>query len=203
MGVDVAVIISDTFGRPWRAAAVNVAIGLAGINPLLSYVGQEDSHGNMMYTTVICVADELAAVAELVTGKVLGVPVSLIKGTPTNAWRTPAWRRCFARRRKTCSGRRLSAWRSCILGAPVYYGSTNRGNCSWPSGIFWKSEGEAKPETPTPSNRKERSGSSPWKESPCSLQNGRFVVRGLWQGGLASEGGKVGQAGFHGNRFAL
>ena len=62
LGVDVAVIISDTFGRPWRAAAVNVAIGLAGINPLLSYVGQEDSHGNMMYTTVICVADELAAV---------------------------------------------------------------------------------------------------------------------------------------------
>ena len=82
LGVDVAVIISDTFGRPWRAAAVNVAIGLAGINPLLSYVGQEDSHGNMMYTTVICVADELAAVAELVTGKVLGVPVSLIKGYP-------------------------------------------------------------------------------------------------------------------------
>ena len=50
LGVDVAVIISDTFGRPWRAAAVNVAIGLAGINPLLSYVGQEDSHGNLMYT---------------------------------------------------------------------------------------------------------------------------------------------------------
>ena len=80
LGVDVAVIISDTFGRPWRAAAVNVAIGVAGINPLLSYVGQEDTHGNMMYTTVICVADELAAVAELVSGKVLGVPVSIIKG---------------------------------------------------------------------------------------------------------------------------
>ena len=82
LGVDVAVIISDTFGRPWRAAAVNVAIGVAGINPLLSYVGQEDTHGNMMYTTVICVADELAAVAELVSGKVLGVPVSIIKGYP-------------------------------------------------------------------------------------------------------------------------
>ena len=80
LGAEVAVIISDTFGRPWRNAAVNVAIGVAGFNPLLSYVGQEDSHGNMMYTTVICVADELAAVAELVTGKVLGVPVSIIKG---------------------------------------------------------------------------------------------------------------------------
>ena len=79
-GVDVAVIISDTFGRPWRSAAVNVAIGVAGLNPLLSYVGQEDSHGNMMYTTVIAVADELAATAELVTGKVLGVPVAIIRG---------------------------------------------------------------------------------------------------------------------------
>ena len=79
-GADVAVIVSDTFGRPWRSAAVNVAIGVAGINPLLSYVGQEDSHGNMMYTTVINVADELAATAELVTGKVLGVPVAIIRG---------------------------------------------------------------------------------------------------------------------------
>ena len=78
--VDVAVIVSDTFGRPWRSAAVNVAIGVAGINPVLSYVGQEDSYGNMMYTTVINVADELAATAELVTGKVLGVPVAIIRG---------------------------------------------------------------------------------------------------------------------------
>jgi len=53
---------------------------VAGINPMLSYVGQEDSQGNMMYTTVICVADELAATAELVTGKVLGVPVAIIRG---------------------------------------------------------------------------------------------------------------------------
>jgi coenzyme F420-0:L-glutamate ligase/coenzyme F420-1:gamma-L-glutamate ligase len=55
---------------------------VAGFNPLLSYVGQEDSHGNMMYTTVIAVADELAATAELVTGKVLGVPVAIIRGYP-------------------------------------------------------------------------------------------------------------------------
>jgi len=79
-GAEVAVIVSDTFGRPWRNAAANVAIGVAGFNPLLSYVGQEDSHGNMMYTTVIAVADELAATAELVTGKVLGVPVSIVRG---------------------------------------------------------------------------------------------------------------------------
>ena len=80
MGVEVAVIISDTFGRPWRNGALNVAIGVAGLNPMLSYVGQEDSFGNMMYTTVIAVADELAATAELVTGKLLGIPVVIIKG---------------------------------------------------------------------------------------------------------------------------
>jgi coenzyme F420-0:L-glutamate ligase/coenzyme F420-1:gamma-L-glutamate ligase len=80
LGAEVAVVISDTFGRPWRNGATNVAIGVAGFDPMLSYVGQEDSHGNMMYTTVIAVADELAATAELVTGKVNGVPVSIIRG---------------------------------------------------------------------------------------------------------------------------
>ncbi|PKB63987.1 MAG: coenzyme F420-0:L-glutamate ligase [SAR202 cluster bacterium Io17-Chloro-G2] len=81
-GVDVAVIVSDTFGRPWRNAAANVAIGVAGMNPLLSYVGQEDVHGNMMYTTVIAVADELAATSELVTGKLLRVPAAIVRGYP-------------------------------------------------------------------------------------------------------------------------
>ena len=81
-GVAIAVIISDTFGRPWRSAAVNVAIGVAGFNPLVSYVGQEDSYGNLLHTTVIAVADELAAAAELVAGKTLGVPAALIRGYP-------------------------------------------------------------------------------------------------------------------------
>ncbi len=80
LGFEVAVVVSDTFGRPWRNGAANVAIGIAGFDPMLSYVGHDDSHGNMMYTTVIAVADELAAAAELVTGKVDGVPVSIIKG---------------------------------------------------------------------------------------------------------------------------
>ena len=80
LGVTVAVIISDTFGRPWRNGATDVAIGIAGIDPMLSYVGQEDSHGNMMHTTVICVADELTAMAELAGGKVAGVPAVVIKG---------------------------------------------------------------------------------------------------------------------------
>jgi coenzyme F420-0:L-glutamate ligase/coenzyme F420-1:gamma-L-glutamate ligase len=82
LGVEVAVLISDTFGRPWRSAAVNVAIGVAGFSPLVSYVGQPDAHGKTLHTTVIAVADELAAAAELVTGKVLGVPVAIIKGYP-------------------------------------------------------------------------------------------------------------------------
>ena len=80
LGVDVAVIVSDTFGRPWRNGAANVAIGVAGFDPMLSYVGLEDSHGNLMHTTEIAVADELAATAELVTGKVEGVPVTIIRG---------------------------------------------------------------------------------------------------------------------------
>jgi coenzyme F420-0:L-glutamate ligase/coenzyme F420-1:gamma-L-glutamate ligase len=80
LGVEVAVLISDTFGRPWRSAAVNVAIGVAGLNPLLSYVGQPDAQGKTLHTTVIAVADELAAASELATGKVLGVRVAIIKG---------------------------------------------------------------------------------------------------------------------------
>ena len=82
LGVNVAVIISDTFGRPWRNGAANVAIGVAGMEPLLSYVGGLDSHGNVLHTTEIAVADELAATAELVTGKALGVPVTIIRGYP-------------------------------------------------------------------------------------------------------------------------
>ena len=82
LGVEVAVLVSDTFGRPWRNGAVNVSIGVAGFNPVISYVGEFDPHGNELHTTTIAVADELAATAELVTGKLLGVPVALIKGYP-------------------------------------------------------------------------------------------------------------------------
>ena len=80
LGVNVAVIVSDTFGRPWRNGAANVAIGVAGMDPLLDYVGATDAHGNVLHTTQIAVADELAAAAELVTGKALGIPVTIIRG---------------------------------------------------------------------------------------------------------------------------
>ena len=82
LGVDVAVLVSDTFGRPWRNGAINVSIGVAGFNPVISYIGEFDPHGNELHTTTIAVADELAATAELVTGKLLGVPVALVKGYP-------------------------------------------------------------------------------------------------------------------------
>jgi len=82
LGITVAVIVSDTFGRPWRNAAADVAIGVAGIDPIHSYVGQMDSFGHEMFTTEIAVVDELAAAGELVSGKVDGVPVSIIRGYP-------------------------------------------------------------------------------------------------------------------------
>jgi coenzyme F420-0:L-glutamate ligase / coenzyme F420-1:gamma-L-glutamate ligase len=79
-GVQVAIIISDTFGRPWRTGYTEVAIGLAGMLPILDYVGQHDAQGREIRATWICIADELASAAELVTGKVSQVPVALIRG---------------------------------------------------------------------------------------------------------------------------
>jgi coenzyme F420-0:L-glutamate ligase/coenzyme F420-1:gamma-L-glutamate ligase len=79
-GVSVGVIISDTFGRPWREGVVNVAIGVAGLEPLETYVGKTDPYGYELQTTVIAPADELASAAELVMGKLRRVPVVLIRG---------------------------------------------------------------------------------------------------------------------------
>jgi coenzyme F420-0:L-glutamate ligase/coenzyme F420-1:gamma-L-glutamate ligase len=79
-GIDVAVIISDTFGRPWREGHVNFAIGIAGIAPVIDYAGQVDPAGYELRVTQMCVVDELAAAAELVHGKLDRVPVALIRG---------------------------------------------------------------------------------------------------------------------------
>jgi coenzyme F420-0:L-glutamate ligase / coenzyme F420-1:gamma-L-glutamate ligase len=78
--VDVGVIISDTFGRPWREGVVNVAIGIAGLNPLQTFIGKTDPYGYELQTTVIAPADELASAAELVMGKLEQVPVVLVRG---------------------------------------------------------------------------------------------------------------------------
>lgn len=77
---EIAVIISDTWGRPWRNGQVNMAIGLAGLEPLTDYRGQYDPYGYELHASVIAVADELASAAELVMGKVDRVPVALIRG---------------------------------------------------------------------------------------------------------------------------
>ncbi len=79
-GVDVAVVISDTFGRPWREGHVNFAIGIAGIAPLVDYAGQVDPAGYELRVTQMAVVDELAAAAELVHGKLARVPVAIVRG---------------------------------------------------------------------------------------------------------------------------
>jgi coenzyme F420-0:L-glutamate ligase / coenzyme F420-1:gamma-L-glutamate ligase len=79
VGSDLAVIISDSFGRTWREGITNVAIGVAGMNPLADYRGQTDPHGFPLAASILAVADELAAAAELVMGKTAGVPVAIIR----------------------------------------------------------------------------------------------------------------------------
>jgi coenzyme F420-0:L-glutamate ligase/coenzyme F420-1:gamma-L-glutamate ligase len=81
-GADVAVVISDTFGRPWRNGQTNVAIGVAGLRPILDYRGQPDSAGLVLQVTEIAVADELASAAELVMGKLDRVPAAVVRGYP-------------------------------------------------------------------------------------------------------------------------
>jgi coenzyme F420-0:L-glutamate ligase/coenzyme F420-1:gamma-L-glutamate ligase len=81
-GVDVAVIVSDSFGRAWRNGIINVAIGISGLQALIDYRGQDDPFGYRMSATVIAVADELASAAELAMGKVDLCPVALVRGYP-------------------------------------------------------------------------------------------------------------------------
>jgi coenzyme F420-0:L-glutamate ligase/coenzyme F420-1:gamma-L-glutamate ligase len=79
-GVAVGVVISDSFGRPWRNGIVNVAIGCAGLEPLVDLRGTPDADGRVMHSTVIAVADELASAADLAGGKVARRPVVLVRG---------------------------------------------------------------------------------------------------------------------------
>lgn len=79
-GHDVGVLVADTFGRPWREGLTNVAIGVAGIAALRSYLGERDPAGRPLQATILAVADELAAAAELVMGKLDRVPAAIIRG---------------------------------------------------------------------------------------------------------------------------
>jgi coenzyme F420-0:L-glutamate ligase/coenzyme F420-1:gamma-L-glutamate ligase len=82
IGAEIAVIISDTFGRPWREGQVDVAIGLSGLDPFLDYRGKTDQYGYNLKATVICIADELASSAELCMNKLDRVPAAVIRGYP-------------------------------------------------------------------------------------------------------------------------
>ena len=79
-GVSVGVIVSDTFGRTWRRGVTDVAIGCAGIAAVVDLRGTEDAYGRELMVTEVCVADELAAAAELVMGKSTGVAVAIVRG---------------------------------------------------------------------------------------------------------------------------
>lgn len=79
-GLDVAVIMSDTFGRPWREAQTDIAIGIAGMQPVTSYIGQVDPHGHEFRVQALCTADEIAGAAELVKGNLSRVPAAVVRG---------------------------------------------------------------------------------------------------------------------------
>lgn len=84
-GIEVAVIVSDTFGRPWRTGLTDVAIGVAGIAAIVDLRGTRDAHGRMLQVTEVAVADEIAGAAELVMGKAARVPAAIVRGLD------PAW----------------------------------------------------------------------------------------------------------------
>jgi coenzyme F420-0:L-glutamate ligase / coenzyme F420-1:gamma-L-glutamate ligase len=81
-GSDLAVIVSDSFGRPWREGITNVAIGVSGMEPLTDYRGQRDPYGYPLEASILAVADELAATAELVMGKTEGIPAAIVRNYP-------------------------------------------------------------------------------------------------------------------------
>ncbi|MEO7836401.1 MAG: coenzyme F420-0:L-glutamate ligase [Acidimicrobiales bacterium] len=86
-GIEVGVIVSDTFGRPWRKGLVDVAIGSAGVAAVVDLRGTTDAQGRILVSTEVCVADELAAAAELVMGKAASIAVAIVRGVD------PGWLR--------------------------------------------------------------------------------------------------------------
>ena len=87
LGIDVGVIISDTFGRPWRKGLTDVAIGVAGVAAVVDLRGTTDALGRELQVTEVAVADEIASAAELVMGKATGIPVAVVRGVD------PSWLR--------------------------------------------------------------------------------------------------------------
>ncbi|MFM8529940.1 MAG: coenzyme F420-0:L-glutamate ligase [Ilumatobacteraceae bacterium] len=87
LGVSVGVIVSDTFGRPWRKGLTDVAIGVAGVAAVVDLRGTPDALGRTMQVTEVCAADEIASAAEIVMGKSSGIPVAVVRGVD------PSWMR--------------------------------------------------------------------------------------------------------------
>jgi coenzyme F420-0:L-glutamate ligase/coenzyme F420-1:gamma-L-glutamate ligase len=79
-GVDVGVVVSDSFGRAWRVGTTDVALGVAGLTAVLDLGGEQDSTGYELHATQIAVADEIAGAAQLVMGKTDGVPAAIVRG---------------------------------------------------------------------------------------------------------------------------
>jgi coenzyme F420-0:L-glutamate ligase / coenzyme F420-1:gamma-L-glutamate ligase len=84
LGTPVGVVVADTFGRAWRLGQTNVAIGIAGFDPFVDYRGRLDASGRELTATRICVADEIAAAAEMVMGKASDIPVAIVRGAPVS-----------------------------------------------------------------------------------------------------------------------
>jgi coenzyme F420-0:L-glutamate ligase/coenzyme F420-1:gamma-L-glutamate ligase len=82
LGVEVGVVVSDTFGRPWRVGVTDVAIGCAGVAGTVDLRGTLDATGHELVATVVCVADEIAGAADMVMGKDRGVPAAVVRGVP-------------------------------------------------------------------------------------------------------------------------
>ena len=87
LDIEIAVIVSDTFGRPWRRGVTDVAIGSAGIGPILDLRGSTDALGRELAVTEVAVVDELASAAELVMGKSSGIPAAIVRGIPEHWFR--------------------------------------------------------------------------------------------------------------------
>jgi coenzyme F420-0:L-glutamate ligase / coenzyme F420-1:gamma-L-glutamate ligase len=81
-GIEVGIIISDTFGRTWRRGVTDVAIGCAGVAAVIDLRGKLDANGRVLVATEVCVADELASATELVMGKDRGIPAAIVRGVP-------------------------------------------------------------------------------------------------------------------------
>ena len=91
-GVEVAVIVSDTFGRPWRRGLTDVAIGVSGIAAIIDLRETPDALGRILHVTEVAIADEIAAAAELVMGKAAGVPVAIVRGLDPEWFREGSYR---------------------------------------------------------------------------------------------------------------